>query len=211
MSNEKVAAITPPNLGWLEYKLDTQEMDYVWRCIENKKEDAKHMLAGNITGSYSLLDRGDWFWNKTLKPLCHQYFESSGGWRNSIGITQKHPYYMNRWWVNYQRQNEVNPKHDHMGIYSFVIFMKIPISFKEQNKLPISAKSNRPVASAFEFFYTNILGELYEYKYQLEPENEGQMLFFPSKLNHMVYQFYNCDEERITVSGNITLNTTKRA
>ena len=56
----------PQSLGWLEYKLNPQEMDYVWRCIENKKEDAKHMLAGNITGSYSLLDRGDWFWNKTL-------------------------------------------------------------------------------------------------------------------------------------------------
>ena len=211
MSNEKVAAITPPNLGWLEYKLDSQEIDYVWRCIKNKKEDAKHNLAGNITGSYSLLDRGDWFWNKTLSPLCNVYGKSFGkNLGEQVPINQHHPYYLNRWWVNYQRQNEVNPKHDHRGVYSFVIFMKNPISFKEQNKLPIAANSNRPVASAFEFLYTNILGELYEYKYELESEHEGYMLFFPSKLNHMVYPFYNCDEERITVSGNIVLNTMKR-
>ena len=36
-----VKAITPHNLGWLEYKLNTQEMDYIWKCIENKKQDYK--------------------------------------------------------------------------------------------------------------------------------------------------------------------------
>ena len=43
MSIRKVQRKEPPNLGWLEYKLDSQEIDYVWRCIKNKKEDAKHI------------------------------------------------------------------------------------------------------------------------------------------------------------------------
>ena len=29
------------------------------------------------------------------------------------------------------------------------------------------------------------------------------MLFFPSSLSHQVYPFYECEEERITISGNV--------
>ena len=32
------------------------------------------------------------------------------------------------------------------------------------------------------------------------------MLFFPAKLHHIVYPYYNCDEDRITISGNIGLD-----
>ena len=49
-----------------------------------------------------------------------------------------------------------------------------------------------------------------DYTYHLSPEYEGMMLFFPSRLDHMVYPFYDCDEDRITVSGNILVNTNKK-
>ena len=55
--------------------------------------------------------------------------------------------------------------------------------------------------------YTNILGEITTYKYQLSEESNGTILFFPSKLMHGVYPFYNCDDERISVSGNIAIKT----
>ena len=50
----------------------------------------------------------------------------------------------------------------------------------------------------------------YTRKYDLNESHEGTMLFFPAKLRHQVYPFYNCDEERISVSGNILVNTSKR-
>jgi len=28
-------SIRPLNFGWLEYKLSSEEMEYVWKCIEN--------------------------------------------------------------------------------------------------------------------------------------------------------------------------------
>ena len=39
MNSQEIKPIYPVNVGWLQYKLNTQEMDYVWRCIENKKKD----------------------------------------------------------------------------------------------------------------------------------------------------------------------------
>ena len=71
MSSKRLKIFSPPNSGWIEYKLNSQQMDYVWKCIENKKRSIKHMLAGNISGSYELMDRGDWFYTTVLLPLIN--------------------------------------------------------------------------------------------------------------------------------------------
>ena len=73
MNKKDIKVINPQELGWLEYKLNSQEMDYVWRCIKNKKGDEKKNLAGNISASNILVDRSEWFYHNTLKPLILQY------------------------------------------------------------------------------------------------------------------------------------------
>ena len=198
----------PFNQGWIEKRLSSQELDYVWRCIENKKGEYRQYLAGNITGSYELLDRGDWFYTNTLSPLCIQYAKSF----SNLGVDgsgRRHPYLMAHWWVNYQYQHEFNPIHYHSSTYSFVIWMKIPVSYKQQCKKEIVNASNNKNVSSFQFIYNDILGKLTTNQISLEPEDEGRMLFFPSLLQHQVYPFYDCDEPRISVSGNISLNYDK--
>ena len=208
MKGKVTKVITPKISGWLEYELSDKELDYVWRCVDNKKEDHRDHLAGHVSGSYRLMDRSDWFWLNVIKPLMlqyHEFFENLG----YSTVTLKHPYNMDDWWVNYQRENEFNPVHFHGGVYSFVIWLKIPTSYKEQRKLSFANKSNNPVISNFVFEYLNTLGDTRHHIYEMSPNSEGKMLFFPAKLNHMVYPFFNCNEERISVSGNITINTSK--
>jgi hypothetical protein len=205
MSDARV--IHPHNYGWLEKKLSTQEMDYLWKCVDNKKESHKHLLAGNIHESNTLIDENDWFYENTLLPLIHQYGDVMGNVGGSVPVNQYHPYSLQQMWVNYQKQNEFNPLHDHGGVYSFVVWMKIPTRHFEQNKNPIALRSNHPKISTFEFRYTDTLGKISEFVYEMNPEMEGTMLFFPSKLMHQVNPFFNCDEDRISISGNIVLNT----
>ena len=209
MNKKDIKAINPRNLGWVEYKLNSQEMDYVWRCIENKKENYNSKLAGNISGSYVLQDRSDWFYINTVLPLMRHYHDEFGNMGMSVPVNQRHPYYLHSWWVNYQKQNEFNPTHNHSGVYSFALWMKIPFSFTQQNKKKSGAHSNVPLISGFEFNYFDILGERQNHLYKLSPEQEGVMVLFPSKLSHTVYPFYDCDEDRFSVSGNVSLNTTK--
>ena len=110
-------------------------------------------------------------------------------------------------WVNYQKQCEYNPLHDHTGVYSFVIWMKIPTKQEEQDKISFSSEANTKKNSTFQMLYNNILGQPTTMTYYMNPECEGTMFFFPSQLQHQVYPFYNCDEDRISISGNILLNT----
>ena len=96
---------------------------------------------------------------------------------------------MNSFWVNYQKQGEFNPLDAHEGVYSFVIWMKIPTRFFEQNKNPIALKSNESLISAFQFHFLDILGQKDSFLYEMNPEMEGTMLFFPAQLQHVVYPF----------------------
>ena len=110
---------------------------------------------------------------------------------------------MKQWWVNYQNENEFNPIHNHNGVYSFVIWMKIPTDWNLQRDYTF----NDNAVSNFEFSYTNILGEIESFTYRMSRQMEGTMVLFPSKLKHQVYPFYNCKEQRVSISGNIHLKT----
>ena len=106
------------------------------------------------------------------------------------------------WWVNYQYQTEFNPEHAHTGITSFVIWMKIPTRYQDQHNLPFHSNA----ASDFQFTYSNILGSTVEFPVFMEPEMEGVMMVFPSSLHHQVYPFYNTEEPRISIAGNLLWN-----
>lgn len=201
---------SPPNVGWLEYKLKSKEMDYLWRCIENKNEENNHLLAGNISKSYKLMDKDDWFFLNVIIPLLKNYAAVYDNLGNKLPFINPHPYYMPSWWVNYQKQNEFNPSHTHSGIYSFVIWMKIPTTYENQKKLSFAANATSKVISNFEFQYLNIVGEMSTHTYEMSPKLEGYMILFPSELRHQVYPFYECDEDRISVSGNISINPTRK-
>ena len=51
-------------------------------------------------------------------------------------------------------------------------------------------------------------GKDYKFEYT-DPSKEGIILFFPSELSHQVFPFYNCDEDRVSISGNLVLNSKK--
>ena len=210
-----VKCIRPQNLGWLEKKLSNQEMDYLWRCIKNKKEDCKNKLGSivNVSSNNTLMDRGDWFWTNTLMPLCLEYANEFTNLGHKIPTRFTHPFYLHSFWVNYQKKHEFVALHKHDAIYSFVIWMKIPTYSEQQRKNPIAYGfddyDNPEYISNFKFQYLNILGESTNHVYQMDPTMEGMLVFFPSRLNHIVYPFYNCDETRISISGNISSDTSK--
>ena len=199
---------TPANHGWLEHKLNKIELDYVWKCVnERHTQHCNSVLAGNIDSSFGLTDKNDWFFNNTLSPLISLYSSLFHDLTAKLPIKSMNhiknvDYCLNSWWVNYQKENEFNPLHAHTGVYSFVLWLKIPTEHMEQNNVS-NGVTNAPQKSAFCFSYTDILGDVATQTYKMGKEYEGTLLFFPSSLKHTVYPFYNCSEDRISVSGNI--------
>ncbi len=205
----EVIVVNPDNVGWIESRLDSNQMDYLWKCIDNKKGDERSKLAGNISESYTLEDKDGWFSSNVLGVLLNEHQKAFGNIAGDIPTTKSHPFCLDSFWVNYQKKHEFNPLHNHGGVYSFVIWMKIPFDIEDQINLPNSKGTNMPVNSMFEFHYLDIFGRFRMKRYGLSGKDEGRILFFPSRLHHQVYPFYNCDEDRISISGNIKLDSSK--
>ena len=203
-----VKSIYPPNLGWLEIKLNEQEMKHLWSCSEDHVRDAKPTLSGHITNSQYIDDKNNWFWDNVLLNCLEAYSIEFRNMGDNCPTNNAHPYYLSSFWVNYQRETDFNPLHIHPNsVYSFVIWMKIPTHHEDQKKLKIAYDTNSYAISNFAFHYTDILGKNRGHVYKMSSEYEGTMLFFPSDLHHIVYPFFNCQEERISLSGNIAIDT----
>ena len=199
------------NTPWIDTRLNEEEMKFLNIAIsEENKENHSKLLVGHITKSETLNDKNNWFYKNVLKKHTERMFYDD--WDNyrryHIKKNESPPkFVMDRFWVNYLKQYEFNPLHNHSGLFSFVIFMKIPTHWEEQHTLNFD-NFRAQVASDFMFVWSehteNFLRTHY---FSLSPEDEGRMLFFPAWLQHQVYPFYECEEQRVTISGNIDLCT----
>lgn len=107
-------------------------------------------------------------------------------------------------WVNFQKKYEFNPPHSHSGVFSFVIWMKIPYDLQEElGKFSNVHQGSK--TSLFNFLYTDGLGNIKTYNIHVDKNFEGKICFFPSNLMHYVNPFYTSDNFRISISGNVKL------
>ena len=203
----KCRKLQPQHHGWIESILDKEFVDFLWGRIEKSEHDVKDRLAGNISTSLAITDDEDeTFFNQVLFPQVEMYRAmNQGNDPVPVPINSEIELYIHDLWVNYQYKHEFNPYHFHGGMYSFVIWMKIPTDWKEQNKLPFldGINEDNKKVSNFEFEYLDMLGNVKHYGYRLDPSMEGRMIFFPARLQHTVYPFYNCDDARISIAGNL--------
>ena len=213
----QIKVATPKNVGWVQAKLDKIHIDYLWKIIKEGKQNKlsfKSELAGHLSNSFEVEDTNHWFFNNVLHELISAFYNSNGGAhpKNSIESAFRSNFIvrLEKFWANYQYKHEFNPPHNHSGLYAFVIWMKIPYTSEEQKKLKFldGLKDVDKKAGDFEFVYTNLLGDISNYRYPMSPELEGTIILFPAQFMHCVYPFYDCDEPRISLSGNLMISPT---
>jgi len=206
----------PNNIGWVQSKLDKIHIDYLWKIIEEGKKknlSFKGELAGHVSNSFEITDTNDWFFKNVLYELITAFYNSNGDKhpKNESDFRNNYIIRLEKFWANYQYKHEFNPPHNHSGLYAFVIWMKIPYTSEEQKKLKFldGVKDISKKAGEFEFLYTNLLGDIAStVPYPMNPELEGTIVLFPAQFMHCVYPFYNCDEPRISLSGNLMVSYT---
>jgi len=200
-----------PNLGVLR---DTLPLDLFQdlRTLINQRLASKfegvmpynNLLLGHMMEEWDLRD-----FIPRLEPHVlaqAQAYDQRYGYFGELdlqyNLQEQLPLRLSDLWVNVQRKHEFNPIHEHTGIMSFNVWVQIPYDLKaEEDYFPQISSLNR--TSKFGIHYTNILGQLRHYSVSVDRTWEGQMVMFPSKLNHSVNPFYTSDGLRISVAGNL--------
>lgn len=174
--------------------------DYLKNNISDYKYN--YSLAGHIKEEYKYKNWpkfvDEFVLNNLNEPLLLEWT------KRQTQLTSNRPYVLSDLWVNKQKKYEFNPIHDHSGVFSFIIFLKIPYDLKDEaNVFPKNSNSGLSTSKLC-FLCTNFIGEIQNIDVSVDKSFESKMLMFPAKLKHQVYPFYTSDDYRITVSGNIT-------
>ena len=199
-----------PNIGFIKAELTNDQMNPILQEILEIKENfllaerANSRLVGNIRKEFTLKKSHNYI--ESLIKDYVQFYENNFQYLSKIAVlSDNRPLILDNAWVNFQVKHEFNPVHDHSGIFSFVIWVKIPYKLENENSVSPGVDSKKPLAGQFAFYYTNALGQISHYSIPADETMENTLLIFPSKLNHGVYPFYSSDDFRISISGNIVL------
>lgn len=165
---------------------------------ENPKITYNHRLAGNIKNEFSF-EKWPKFIDEFILSQTHNDLLKKWTLRNET-LSSNRYFYLDDLWINFQKKHEFNPIHHHSGIFSFIIFLKIPYDLEKEDKAFIA---NSSTTSRLYFLLHDYIGTIEPLILDVDKSFEGKMLMFPSKLQHGVYPFYTSDETRITVSGNL--------
>jgi len=201
----------PQGYGYLGDTLSNEELAPIKKEIDNiflNKVNAKPMndkLVGHIRKEYALTESHDWIEQVVIKRAI-KYEEYFGYLDNNNTLTDSLPLKLSGAWVNFQNKHEFNPLHNHSGIFSFVIWIKIPYTQDSELKFSPGVNSTDNMSGKFQLVYNNPLGGI-----TLDScgdlMQEGNIILFPACMHHCVYPFYSSDEYRISVAGNFALDS----
>ena len=105
-------------------------------------------------------------------------------------------------WINFQGPREFNPIHNHSGLLSWVIWLRIPFDPKKEQDFFPDYPFGKVMNGSFQFIYPSQKGvELH--LMDLDKSYEGRLIVFPSTLYHQVYPFYTTEDYRVSIAGNI--------
>lgn len=170
--------------------------------------DMRNKLAGNLHEEWLLMLE-----HHKHEPMLEELMEHCATWEiSNRGLTENirdgliKTFELMNVWVNYQHTHDWNPPHNHGGDCSFVIYIDNPVDFDKEDEYG-NQKGNTPSAGNIQFRY----GEQHirsQQVYEMAPQR-GDIIMFPSWLEHQVFPFMQPDIVRVSVAGNINIGTEK--
>lgn len=200
---------TFPNQGYIVVEVPDDILAKFMAAYTSVKQDKAALkpfndsLAGQLSEEYSLqhlIPEVQSFFNEAASEYMQFFNVPQAPADTAPDTDKKYDVRLCRLWLNIQKKGEYNPVHDHSGLLSFALWLKIPYSPNEEHTLKNTVGANIHTNGTFLFYFNDILGDLKTG--HVNCFEEGAMMVFPSKLNHAVYPFYTSDEDRVSVSGN---------
>lgn len=143
----------------------------------------------------ALVERIDRYFQREISAYQQQWDEVPSLWNRVVDLEDPQ-LCLAEIWLNRQMPGDFLPLHNHMGIFSWVIWVDLPYDL---------AQSQGSKQGCFEFVYTDSLGRLRSYTIAADRRYEAGTLLFPSTMYHQVYPTNSHNQLRIALSGNYRL------
>ena len=182
-------------------KLDDAMIDHAIDCIESRRNqsefDMSSRLAGRVDEQLTIEDIAS-------EELKLHIIDHASEWAQAIGMEiTSNDLMIDGLWVNLQNQFEYNPIHAHSGMFSFVFYTKNNMTREQaiDNKFDTSSNNPKTLAGHIELHYGET--QFMNWTSMNHYPEKGDIIIFPSWLNHSVYPFHDPKGERVSVAGNM--------
>ena len=199
------------NPGVFSWKLNEEHMNLLWSYVRESSnrggwvlDDNNKVVKRDNFQEWSLHDTTGRFQSEVLGPAISKYIEYWGYPTAVLGTHYPIPKF-SRFWVRLSTRGEYRALHEHPSIWSFVIWMNLP--FDNESERSKDLNDAYPEAANFTIIYTDSVGRIKKQPYYLTKEDEGTIILFPSALNHIVYPHHSTDEYRISIAGDISVDS----
>jgi len=196
-----------------KYRIDENLMNELLEVGKKQTNSYNKMLVGRIEEEYGFSNEDKNYFNPKILPFLKDYVKKYVA-PNAPDIDFS--IMIDDYWINLQVAGEFNPPHIHVGHLSFVIYVQIPDEINKETK----AVGSPPGSISFTYMeYPKIRGlvepdnvsskieeaVLPKFFYIHKPQ-AGELLIFPSFMNHFVESFETKGVERISIAGNAFIN-----
>ena len=165
-----------------------------------KSNDYRSGLAGHLSEEYKFLDaEGIISW---LKNYFNAYASAYNKWRGEG--TMKPNFTLTSLWINYMKNGDFNPPHDHGADLSFVLYPDVPDEISQECD---AFKGTMRGPGGISWTYGEGDSTCISVVHQLP--KTGDLYIFPASLKHYVFPFKS-PVTRVSVSGNIMLDQDSR-
>lgn len=192
-----------PNCGYIIHTFSRTELLPVYEetdSIQERFDTAEtinHTHTSTLKKEYKLLESKS-ILESLLLPFCEIYLKNF-----DFDLNPNTKFFLDTAWVNYQEKREFFSPHTHNGDFSFVIYLKVPFLIEDELRYLSTENKKINTATAFNFIYTDSLGEIKPHSIPVDKTWENKMIFFPGRMLHSVQPFYTSNDYRISISGNI--------
>jgi hypothetical protein len=206
MINQKVPKeIACRPITWGPFLLQLRIEDFILDGLQERankirnvdKYNAEHMLAADMHDEWNYTEEHVKWFQKQFEPYVNLYLD---GLSHHVEQRVSPMWYVDSLWINYQKQYDSNPLHNHRGNLSFVLYLNVPEELSTE-KQRYNMIGNGPIPGSIMFVYgeSNMFGDSRKF---FLPQR-GDLFVFPSYLMHTVTPFKTPNIERVSVAGNI--------
>ena len=214
---ENIRVYQPWSAPVLHFRLSEEQIEDLLEITDLALEDENRKsyndkLAGEIDSEWEIPDYEDLSEVLDIPTLSEKYFQALAA-QNHIEIDGENTTMSQHLavfaqnlekavvtaaWFNDQKDNEYNPAHDHTGVLSGVLYIKIP------EYLPSRKHENADGSIVFISNELKTDGVMTNSTLLLSPE-VGDLFLFSSSLKHQVYPFRTADGKGIRRSLSFNL------
>tara|TARA_B100000085_G_scaffold44985_1_gene38123 strand:+ start:2077 stop:2751 length:675 start_codon:yes stop_codon:yes gene_type:complete len=204
-----IKKIDLPNPGVIEAKLNQEQIDALWLNVHKYSPREAEWIGNTLRKvptnlkQWNMKDDNSSFQSGVLMPMVEEYF-SNYEIPFSLKTTKYHQFVLSRFWTRASTAGDYQSLHDHQGVFTFVVWLTIPFDGESEKN---NQSGFRPDAGEFGLVYNNTCGNISKKNWTLSPDMEGTILLFPSDINHIVYPHYSTEDYRISVAGDIVLDS----